>query len=95
MRGPAKGERRLGGRGLEVDWAVLGDVGAALPDCGEGEVEAFPVRSREKGKEREGAAVPAVRGQVRRGSARYLARARGRTRPWEPLQRQFPSLCFS
>lgn len=67
MRGPAEGERRRGGGSLDVGWAVFGDVGATLPNCKEDEVEAVPVRSREKEKEREGTTVPAVRGKVRRG----------------------------
>lgn len=52
---------------MDVGWAVFGDVGATLPNCKEDEVEAVPVRSREKEKEREGTTVPAVRGKVRRG----------------------------
>lgn len=47
----------------DLGW-VYGDKGAALPPCGEEEVEAAPDRSREKGKGRGGRAVPAVRGQV-------------------------------
>lgn len=106
MLGPAGGagwraEVALG----DLGW-VYGDRGAALPPCGEEEVEAAPVRSREKRKGRGGRAVPAVRGQVcvcgGGAVSPCLARERGRScsrgssRPWILLEEAvlFPPCTF-